>query len=62
MQQSFHAPRRITDTGHRAAKPKETTATNPKPDAEIQSLDLEYGPDKRGVPVLLGVTAASAAK
>ena len=36
--------------------------TNPKPDTEITSFDLEYGPDKRGVPVLLAVTAASAAK
>lgn len=36
--------------------------TNPKPNIEIQSFDLEYGPDKRGVPVLLAVTAASAAK
>jgi beta-galactosidase len=36
--------------------------TNPKPGVEIQSFDLEYGPEKRGVPVLLAVTAASAAK
>ena len=36
--------------------------TNPKPQVEISSFDLEYGPDKRGVPVLLAVTAASAAK
>ncbi len=36
--------------------------TNPKPDSEIQSIDVEYGPDKRGVPVLLGITAATAVK
>ena len=32
---------------------------NPRPDAVIQSVDLEYGPDRRGVPVLLGLTAAA---
>lgn len=36
--------------------------TNPKPETPIESIDLEYGPDKRGVPVLLAVTAASAVK
>ncbi len=33
---------------------------NPRPDVEIKSLDVQYGADKRGVPVLLAVTAASA--
>ncbi len=34
---------------------------NPRPDVEIRSVGLEYGPDRRGVPVLLALTAASAA-
>lgn len=33
---------------------------NPRPTVAIQSIDLEYGPDRRGVPALLAVTAASA--
>lgn len=33
---------------------------NPRPDVEIASVDLVYGPDRRGVPALLAVTAASA--
>jgi beta-galactosidase len=33
---------------------------NPRPNVAIQSIDLEYGMDRRGVPVLLAVTAASA--
>ncbi|MDQ3815382.1 MAG: hypothetical protein M3347_15800, partial [Armatimonadota bacterium] len=33
---------------------------NPRPEAEIKSIDMVYGPDKRGVPVLLAVTAATA--
>lgn len=32
---------------------------NPRPDVEIQSIDMVYGPDKRGVPALLAVTAAT---
>jgi beta-galactosidase len=36
--------------------------TNTRPDAEIASVGLEYGPDRRGVPVLLALTAATAAK
>ncbi len=32
---------------------------NPRPDAVIASIDLVYGADRRGVPVLLAVTAAS---
>lgn len=32
--------------------------TNPRPEAEIASIGLEYGTDRRGVPVLLAVTAA----
>jgi hypothetical protein len=32
---------------------------NPKPDVEIQSIDMVYGPDRRGVPVLLALTAAN---
>ncbi|GAB4459462.1 MAG: hypothetical protein OHK0029_22100 [Armatimonadaceae bacterium] len=31
---------------------------NPRPDVAIRSIDLEYGKDRRGVPVLLAVTAA----
>jgi beta-galactosidase len=34
---------------------------NPRPRVAIQSIDLEYGPDRRGVPVLLALTAADAA-
>ena len=33
---------------------------NPSPDKVIQSIDLVYGPDRRGVPALLAVTAAKA--
>ena len=33
---------------------------NPRPDAEIASIDLVYGPDRRGVVALLAVTAATA--
>jgi beta-galactosidase len=35
---------------------------NPRPDAAIKSIDLVYGPQRRGVPVLLAVTAASMEK
>ncbi len=31
---------------------------NPRPEVEISSIDLVYGPDRRGVPALLAVTAA----
>jgi len=31
---------------------------NPRPDAAIASVTLEYGPDRRGVPALLAITAA----
>ena len=31
---------------------------NPRPDVPIRSIDLRYGPEKRGVPALLAVTAA----
>lgn len=31
---------------------------NPRPDVEIDSIDLVYGPTKRGVPALLAVSAA----
>jgi hypothetical protein len=33
---------------------------NPRRDVEIKSIDLVYGAQRRGVPVLLAVTAASA--
>ncbi|HWE04514.1 MAG TPA: glycoside hydrolase family 2 TIM barrel-domain containing protein [Tepidisphaeraceae bacterium] len=33
---------------------------NPRPDAEIASVDLTYGADRAGVPVLLAITAGSA--
>jgi len=33
---------------------------NPRPNVEIKSIDMVYGKDKRGVPVLIAVTAASA--
>lgn len=32
---------------------------NPRPDAEIATIDLTYGPDRAGVPALLAITAAS---
>lgn len=32
---------------------------NPRPNIAIQSIDLFYGPDRRGVPVLLALTAAT---
>ena len=35
---------------------------NPRPDVEIQSLDVTYGPDRRGVLALLAVTAATEGK
>jgi beta-galactosidase len=35
---------------------------NPRPNVEIKSIDMQYGPDRRGVPVLLALTAATAAK
>jgi len=36
--------------------------TNPRPEVEIREVGLEYGPDRRGVPVLLALTAATATK
>jgi beta-galactosidase len=33
---------------------------NPHPELEIASIDLVYGPDKRGTPAVLAITAASA--
>jgi len=33
---------------------------NPRPDVAIQSIDVQYGKEKRGVPVLIAVTAATA--
>jgi hypothetical protein len=33
--------------------------TNPHPELQIASVDLIYGPDRRGVPALLAITAAS---
>lgn len=33
---------------------------NPRPEVEIKSIDMVYGPERRGVPVLIAVTAASA--
>lgn len=35
---------------------------NPRPEVEIRSIDLVYGPDRRGVPALIAVTAAREAK
>jgi beta-galactosidase len=32
---------------------------NPRPDVAIRQIDLEYGKDRRGVPALLAVTAAT---
>ena len=32
---------------------------NPRPDEEIATIDLVYGPDRAGVPALLAITAAS---
>jgi beta-galactosidase len=32
---------------------------NPRPNVEIRSIDLVYGPDRRGVPALLAITAAT---
>jgi hypothetical protein len=31
--------------------------TNPRPEVSIQSVTLEYGPDRRGIPALLAITA-----
>ena len=33
---------------------------NPRPNVQIDSIDLTYGPDRRGVPALLAITAATA--
>ena len=33
---------------------------NPRPDVEIKSIDLVYGPDRRGVPAVLAISAAHA--
>ena len=35
---------------------------NPRRDVAIKSIAMVYGPQRRGVPVLLAVTAASADK
>jgi hypothetical protein len=35
---------------------------NPRPDVTIKSIDVTYGADKRGIPVLLAITAATTAK
>ncbi len=35
---------------------------NPHPEVAIASIDLEYGKDRRGIPVLLALTVASARK
>jgi hypothetical protein len=35
---------------------------NPRPDVAIKSIDFTYGTDRRGVPVLLAITAATAAQ
>ncbi|MBV9470631.1 MAG: hypothetical protein JOZ57_15435, partial [Abitibacteriaceae bacterium] len=35
---------------------------NPRPNVEIKSIDFQYGEQKRGIPVLLAVTAATVAK
>ncbi|MEI6035814.1 MAG: sugar-binding domain-containing protein [Verrucomicrobiae bacterium] len=35
---------------------------NPRPDVAIESIDMVYGPEKSGVPVLLGITAGRASK
>jgi beta-galactosidase len=32
---------------------------NPRPDVAIAGIDLVYGPDRRGVPALLALTAAT---
>ena len=34
--------------------------TNPRPDVEVRSIDMLYGKERRGVPVLLALTAATA--
>jgi beta-galactosidase len=33
---------------------------NPRPNVAIQSVGLEYGPDRRGIPAVLAITAATA--
>jgi beta-galactosidase len=35
---------------------------NPRPEEPIASVDMVYGPDRRGVPALLAITAASAGR
>jgi beta-galactosidase len=42
----------------RAAAAYQMQWNNPRPDVVIASIDLEYGKDRRGVPVLLALTAA----
>ncbi|MCC6445344.1 MAG: hypothetical protein IT210_18030 [Armatimonadetes bacterium] len=42
--------------GHAVAYMKQWN--NPRPDAAIRSIDFTYGPDRRGVPALIAVTAA----
>jgi hypothetical protein len=34
--------------------------TNPRPGIELKTLDMLYGPDRRGIPALLALTAATA--
>jgi beta-galactosidase len=51
---------RLYDGTNRSATAWVKPWTNPSPDVEIQEIGLEYGPDRRGVPALLAITAARA--
>jgi hypothetical protein len=48
------------DTNDASAVAYSKQWNNPRPNVLIQSVDLVYGPDRRGVPVLLALTAATA--
>ncbi|MDR3692246.1 MAG: glycoside hydrolase family 2 TIM barrel-domain containing protein [Fimbriimonas sp.] len=49
--------RKYGDTGE-AATVYMMQWTNPRPEVAIESIGLEYGPDRRGVPALLAITVA----
>jgi beta-galactosidase len=46
----------------RAAAAYQMQWNNPRPEVPIASIDMEYGKDRRGVPVLLALTAAASRK
>ena len=48
------------DTGDESAVAYSKQWNNPRPNVEISSVDMAYGKDRRGVPALLALTAATA--